>query len=646
MSRNEKDESTSRGNPSGFSRRDVIKGASLSLGLASVGIGAASAAAQSAPGRVTTELDHDPVPPPAVTSYETDILVVGSGFAGMAAAVTAREAGKNVLMVDKGHPGYSGCSPFPQCYQFFDAKYGDDAQHQTMMSMRAGEYIANLDWYKVYLEESRSCFDQLVEWGYYARYPKASEGKIDYYAAKQEYEYHQAYAASDRRKKWVAILASKKIDAVDRTMIVDVIEQNGRVAGAIGIHVPSGAVITFKARAVILCTGIGSYKNSGYPNSGNSFDHEWIAWRHGIPVTGKEWDHFEATNSIAPSNNWRNYSWGYLENIHATSSAFSQKSVTPEAYIGHRNPLLSALADVTDGIVENKPEDYSKQALSNSLIPNPEDPRNIGNNVDPMPVRNIYGASIGMGIFKNNGVFCGIDDLAGATSLPGLYASGDALASMMYGATYTPGQGGSTVVSHIQGRRSAKHAADYLAHSAPQPLDPAKVAALSDEYLAPMKRKKGINPRWAADVLHSVMAPWWVSISRSEATLQSALLQVEHLRDKVVPVLAARDPHDLRLCHEVAHKVLDAEMKLRASLARKESRGAFYRSDYPFRDDKNFLCYITLSRGADGKMAVSKVPVKDAWKGDTSEPYEKRYLARLPGEAKALGLKDPQGDRA
>lgn len=42
--------------------------------------------------------------------------------------------------------------------------------------MQAGEYIANLDWYKVYLDESRACFDQLVEWGIYTQYSNASEG--------------------------------------------------------------------------------------------------------------------------------------------------------------------------------------------------------------------------------------------------------------------------------------------------------------------------------------------------------------------------------------------------------------------------------------------------------------------------------------
>lgn len=462
-------------------RRDFIKGSSVSLGMATMGVlgagstssGAAADATSSATvsagsgagsrataeaTRVTTELSYDAVPAPKATAYETDILVIGSGFAGIPAAITAKEAGKSVLIVDKGHPGYSGCSPFPQCYQFFDAKYGDNAQMQIDATMQAGEYIANLDWYKVYLAESRACFDQLVEWGIYTKYPNASKDKNNYYALKKEWEYHKAYAQHDRRMKWNDLLTQKGIRYLDHTMIMDVIEQNGKIVGAMGLHVPSGTLITMKAKAVILCMGIGSYKNSGYPVSGNTFDHEWIAYRHGIPVTGKEWDHLEATNSVTPSSGWRNYSWGYLENMHATAGMSAQANTTVESYLKARSGggILNAITSAAEGVAECKLEDTTKQGLSNSLSSDASDPRRIGNDVDAMPTRNIYGASVGMGIFKNNGVFCGIDDLVGFTGLPGLYVAGDSLASMMYGSTYTPGQGGSVSVSHIQGRRSAK----------------------------------------------------------------------------------------------------------------------------------------------------------------------------------------------
>ena len=92
----------------------------------------------------------------------------------------------------------------------------------------------------------------------------------------------------------------------------------------------------------------------------------------------------------------------------------------------------------------------------------------------------------------------------------------------------------------------------------------------------------------------------------------------------------AASPHDMRLCHEMKHKVLSAEMKLRAGIERKESRGLHYRSDYPYRDDKNFLCYIAVQKDKDGAMALSKIDIKDDWKGDLAQDYAKRYGCGFP----------------
>ena len=113
------------------------------------------------------------------------------------------------------------------------------------------------------------------------------------------------------------------------------------------------------------------------------------------------------------------------------------------------------------------------------------------------------------------------------------------------------------------------------------------------------------------------------------------------MRDHVIPRLAARTSHDLRLCIEMRHKVLSAEMKLRAGLARKESRGNHYRADIPYRDD-SFLCYITVQRDEKGAMRTGQVPLPEARIGDTAEEYAKRYLYYFPGEPEAKGFTPPK----
>jgi hypothetical protein len=78
--------------------------------------------------------------------------------------------------------------------------------------------------------------------------------------------------------------------------------------------------------------------------------------------------------------------------------------------------------------------------------------------------------------------------------------------------------------------------------------------------------------------------------------------------------------------------VENAEMKLRASLFRTESRGTHFREEYPYRDDKNWLAWI-LIKNVNGRMELSKEPVPKDWWPDSSLSYEKRYpRVRFPGE--------------
>ena len=92
------------------------------------------------------------------------------------------------------------------------------------------------------------------------------------------------------------------------------------------------------------------------------------------------------------------------------------------------------------------------------------------------------------------------------------------------------------------------------------------------------------------------MMPYWILYVKSEERMLSALTQIEFMRDRVVPKLSARDAHELRLAHETKNMVLSAEMKLRASLFRKESRGTHYREDYPVRDDKEWLAWVKMTK--------------------------------------------------
>ncbi len=114
-------------------------------------------------------------------------------------------------------------------------------------------------------------------------------------------------------------------------------------------------------------------------------------------------------------------------------------------------------------------------------------------------------------------------------------------------------------------------------------------------------------------------------------SLQAALTQIMYLQEHMVPLLVASDTHELKLVHETKNMLLNAEMKLRASLFRTESRGTHYREEYPARDDDNWLAWVLIQRGKDGAMALSNEEVPEKWRpGLESAVLSGCSLLRLP----------------
>ncbi|MCP5110923.1 MAG: FAD-binding protein [bacterium] len=245
----------------------------------------------------------------------------------------------------------------------------------------------------------------------------------------------------------------------------------------------------------------------------------------------------------------------------------------------------------------------------------------------------VGGATAGMGVHKGEGVFCS-DHTGAAEGVEGLYAAGDALGSMMVGSVY-PGRGFSSYGSAIQGRRAAGFTADYV-KGAPEPrVEPSAIEALIQQMWAPRENTEGYSPGWVTQTLRNTMAPIHVLYIKEPRRLDGALASIEYLRQRVVPRLIAKDGHELRLAHETANMLLNAEMKLRAGLFRTESRGTHYREDFPARNDKEWLCWIKI-RLEDGRMVLEKHPIPDEWRPDPGIPDQRRYPNRFPGEDEFL----------
>lgn len=597
----------------------------------------------------TLELPRpEKVPCPYESEYHADVIVVGCGFAGLNAAVTAKEAGQSVLVIDKGKPGYSGLSPWPSSFRWFDPERGDVAEAYRTAIREGGDYISNMNWYEQWIRESKGIYERLTKWGILAQYPKAAEAG-DYYAKEDFVGYRETYDRFDRHKKWVKVLSDYEIPWLEHTMVTDVLTEQGAVNGVLCLHVPSGQIISVSGKAVILATGGGSFKPTGYPTGGDTFDGEYIAYHLGLPITGKEFEDFHQTPTSAPGNVFLDNHWQYLENIWLCGGDISVEDASNYAATKGNVMVMGRMrkavggAPAADGseIQDVAKADYTRRGGSQVYETDPEEVRS-GKMSTPTAQSALGGAATGMCSHLTSGVFCGLEELDGAAGIPGLFTAGDGIhATCPSGAAYPCGVGFTSCFTSIDGSHAGKAAAEYAAKAQALPLSQEQVTEKTAAITAPMSVESGYDPNWARDVLHSIMAPYWVSTAKTEPTLRAALVQVEYMRDHVAPKLMARTSHDLRLCLEMKHKILSAEMKLRAGLERQESRGNHYRSDIPYRDDDRFLCYITVKKGTEG-MELEKVPVPAEWTGDRSLPYDQRYHYYFPGEPEAKGFTPPK----
>ena len=307
-----------------LNRRNFVRGAALgaTAALAAGGTSALAEVAEVGGVEVGRLGGGDPVvdelpfpgdgPAPEQTAYACDVLVIGCGWAGLHAAVTAARAGKEVIVVDKGRPGYSGLSPFSQGCTYYDPDYDNLAGTLKALPVTA-DYLANVEAFEHTLQISKKAYEENYDFGLTGGYlyaPAAGYTDVD-----QDKEYFQTNLANERHHKWMQILADEGVTVVTNCMVTHLLTSpdDGRCCGAVGLAYRSGAAMTFSAKAVAMCAGSGTYKASGFVLGGDTFDGQYMAYQLGCSIVGMEFEDFHQTNSAAPGDYHYNNCWDYVE---------------------------------------------------------------------------------------------------------------------------------------------------------------------------------------------------------------------------------------------------------------------------------------------------------------------------------------------
>ena len=554
---------------------------------------------------------------------ETDVLVIGGGLAGCFAAIKAKEQGVDVTLVDKGYVSKSGSSIWPHTYSVFNPEWGHKLDDWMDHINTGGEYLNNRVWTEIIFKESYARYQDLVSYG--VEFRKDENGKLYRWKmapqrACESLEFH--IVAGERRAKSLILrkqALKRGVKIMDRIMITDLLQQDGRVIGVVGFSIDSGDLYIFKAKATVISAGAAAFKPSGWPISELTGDGQAMAYRAGVELIGNEFLDTHGCNAEFPyyGNVLSRDSHGTIISRPWYISRRSQAKI-PEYYVQRRRKIINAEGDEVP---------YRRDC--NAFWFELEFEAHAGRTPVYRGETRIVGCAAG-GMANHTSEGAWPINTKCATTLPGLYAAGDSLGTMQVGSVYST-VGVATAGASVTGARAGFGAAEYALKSKMPTVDEEELTRLKKTVEAPLERKGGFSPRWVTQVLQNITKPYFMLFIKHGKRMEAALTLVEFMKDHLAPKLFAKDPHELRLAHETKNMILNAEIKLRSSLFRTESRGWFYREDYPRRDDPNWLAWIKLKEEK-GKMKLWKEPIPKEWWPDLSKPYEERYPARFPGE--------------
>ncbi|HET6605282.1 MAG TPA: FAD-binding protein, partial [Rhodopila sp.] len=236
----------------------------------------------------------------------TDVLVIGSGGAGMYAAVEAARLGAQVLMVDRSLIGRGGATVMAQMTvaAAVGPEGSDHWEHHLADTLKAGRGLCDPALARLLCEDGVEVIRQMDEW----HVGWARDGAV--------FRSVQAPGHDRPRCVYVDFLStgpavSKTLRAVvQRTqgvtrlgdvLVTDLVVQNGAVTGAVAVHIETGDVLTIAARATIIATGglTRLYRrNSASANMAG--DGYALALRAGASLIDMEFVQFFPIGHLAP----------------------------------------------------------------------------------------------------------------------------------------------------------------------------------------------------------------------------------------------------------------------------------------------------------------------------------------------------------
>lgn len=562
-----------------------------------------------------------------------DVVIVGGGGAGLRAATAISEADPRlrVAIVSKVYPMRSH-TVSAEGGAAAVAAADDTLDEHAYDTVSGSDWLCDQDAVEAFVAEAPQELTRLEHWG--CPWSRQSDGHIAV----------RAFGGMKKKRTWFAAdktgfhmlhtlfqtaLSYSDLTRYDEWFATTLLVDDGRVRGVVAIELATGRVEPIIANAVILCTGgcgrVFPFTTNGTIKTGDGMA---LAYRAGAPLKDMEFVQYHPTGlpftgiliteAARAEGGWLLNKDGYRYLQDYDLGKPEPHPVLRSMELGPRDRVSQAFVheldkgrtiDTPNGPVVHLDLRHLGADIIDTKLPFVRELCQQFQNIDPVhelvPVHPVVHYMMG-------GVHT---DINGATPVPGLYAAGETACVSINGANRL----GSNSLPELLvfGARAGKAAAEFVGEFGDSGVD-AVVAQSRDEERRLQRELDGhreSNGERIADIRAEMQAAMQsgAGIYRDADSLSKAVDKIRELRGRFSQ--ATVDDHsrvfntELVATLELSCMLDVAECIVTSALRREESRGAHQRTDFPARDDANYLAHSLITRQSDGNHRVSYLPV-------------------------------------